>query len=80
VGPAGAVIVGARQFLIAYNLFLQTNDIRVARQIARAIRESSGGLPGVRALGLLVEGQAQVSINLADFRQTPLHRVEEEAN
>jgi glutamate formiminotransferase len=78
VGPAGAVIVGARQFLIAYNLFLQTNDIRVARQIARAIRESSGGLPGVRALGLLVEGQAQVSINLADFRQTPLHRVVED--
>jgi glutamate formiminotransferase len=75
VGPAGAVIVGARQFLIAYNLFLQTDDIRIAKQIARAIRQSSGGLPGVKALGLLVNGQAQVSINLVDFRQTPLHIV-----
>jgi glutamate formiminotransferase len=80
VGPAGAVIVGARQFLIAYNLFLQTDDIRIAKQIARAIRQSSGGLPGVKALGLLVNGQAQVSINLVDFRQTPLHIVVEEVN
>jgi glutamate formiminotransferase len=80
VGPAGAVIVGARQFLIAYNLFLQTDDMRIAKQIARAIRQSSGGLPGVKALGLLVNGQAQVSINLVDFRQTPLHIVVEEVN
>jgi glutamate formiminotransferase len=77
-GPAGAVIVGARQFLIAYNFFLQTSDVRIAKQIARAIRERSGGLPAVRALGLLVEGQAQVSVNLVDFYQTPLHRVVEE--
>jgi glutamate formiminotransferase len=72
VGPAGAVIVGARTFLIAYNIFLQTDDVRIAKSIARTIRESSGGLPAVRALGLLVNGQAQVSINLVDFTQTPL--------
>lgn len=72
VGPAGAVIVGARPFLIAYNIFLQSADVRIARAISRAIRESSGGLPAVRAIGLLVDGQAQVSMNLVDFRQTPL--------
>jgi glutamate formiminotransferase len=72
VGPAGAVMVGARSFLIAYNIFLQTNDICVAKSIAKAIRESSGGLPAVKALGLLVNGQAQVSMNLVDFIQTPL--------
>jgi len=73
VGPAGAVIVGARPFLIAFNVFLKSADLSVARRIARAIRESSGGLPGVKALGLLVDGQAQVSMNLVDFRATPLH-------
>ena len=52
--------------------------MRVAKRIARAIRESSGGLPAVKALGLLVDGQAQVSMNLVDFTQTPLHVVTEE--
>ncbi len=75
VGPAGAVIVGARQPLIAYNVFLKTDDVTVAQRIARDIRESSGGLPTVRALGLLVNGQAQVSMNLTDYRVTPLHQV-----
>lgn len=75
VGPAGAVIVGARPFLIAYNIFLQSGDVTIAKRIARAIRERDGGLPAVRALGLLVGGQAQVSMNLADFRRTPLHTV-----
>ncbi len=75
VGPAGAVIVGARPILIAYNLFLATADVTVAQRIAAAIRERGGGLPGVRALGLLVDGQAQVSINLEDYRLTPLHSV-----
>ena len=73
VGPAGAVIVGARQFLIAYNFYLETEDISVAKAIARRIRFSSGGLPGVKALGLLVEDRAQVSVNLVDHTQTPLH-------
>jgi hypothetical protein len=68
VGPAGAVVVGARPFLIAYNVYLTTADVAVAKSIAKTIRESSGGLPAVRALGLLVDGQAQVSMNLVDFQ------------
>ena len=75
VGPAGAVIVGARPFLIAFNVFLNSNDVAIAKQIARSIRESSGGLPAVKALGLLVDGQAQVSMNLIDFQITPPHAV-----
>ncbi|MCB0061410.1 MAG: glutamate formimidoyltransferase, partial [Caldilineaceae bacterium] len=70
VGPAGAVIVGARPFLIAYNIFLHSTDVQIAKTISRKIRESSGGLPAVRAIGLLVDGQAQVSMNLVDFQQT----------
>ncbi len=77
VGPAGAVIVGARTFLIAFNVYLQTDDVRIARRIARAIRERDGGLPGVRALGMLVDGRAQVSVNLVDFAQTALVEVVE---
>jgi glutamate formiminotransferase len=75
VGPAGAVIVGARPFLIAFNVFLKSDDVGVARRIARSIRESNGGLPAVKALGLLVDGQAQVSMNLVDFAVTPPHAV-----
>jgi glutamate formiminotransferase len=74
LGPAGATIVGARMPLIAYNIFLNTADLRIARQVARAVRGSSGGLRGVRALGLLVNGRAQVSLNLIDYHGTPLHR------
>ncbi len=77
VGPAGAVIVGARPILIAFNVFLRTADVAVAKAIARKIRESNGGLPAVRALGLLVDGQAQVSMNLVDYRTTPPHAVVE---
>ena len=77
LGSAGATVVGAREPLIAYNLFLNTADVAVARQIARAVRGSSGGLRGVRALGLLVGGRAQVSMNLTDFRATPIHRAVE---
>jgi glutamate formiminotransferase len=74
---AGCVAVGAREFLIAYNINLATGDVEVARQIARAIRHSSGGLRYVKAMGVLLEerGLAQVSINMTDFRKTPLHRV-----
>jgi glutamate formiminotransferase len=74
LGPAGATIVGARMPLIAYNIYLNTADVRIARQVARAVRGSSGGLRGVRALGLLVNGRAQVSLNLIDYQETPLHR------
>jgi glutamate formiminotransferase/formiminotetrahydrofolate cyclodeaminase len=77
VGPAGAVIIGARAFLIAYNLYLNTADVNVAKQIARVLRHSNGGLRYVKALGLLVDGQAQVSMNLTDFTQTSLPRVVE---
>ncbi len=75
LGSAGATVVGARNPLIAFNIFLNTNDLRVAKAIAKAVRGSSGGLRGVRALGMLVGGRAQVSMNLTDYRSTPLHRV-----
>lgn len=72
-GPAGAVVVGARPLLIAFNVFLRSSELSVARTIARRIRERDGGLPAVRALGLLVDGQAQVSMNLVDYRVTTPH-------
>lgn len=75
LGPAGAVAVGARGPLIAFNAYLDTADVEVARQIAARIRASSGGLPHVKALGLLVDGRAQVSMNVIDFRQTGLHAI-----
>lgn len=77
VGKAGATIIGARAFLVAFNAYLSTGDVRVARKIARAIRNSSGGYRYLKALGLLVAGQAQVSMNFTDFKRTPIHRVME---
>jgi glutamate formiminotransferase/formiminotetrahydrofolate cyclodeaminase len=77
VGPAGAVVIGARAFLVAYNVYLNTPDVSVAKKVAKAVRNSSGGLRYVKALGLLVDGQAQVSMNLTDFTQTPMARVME---
>jgi len=77
VGPAGATAVGARPVLIAYNVYLGTSDMEIARAIARAVRHSSGGLRYVQALGVAVDrpGQVQVSMNLTDYRRTPIHRV-----
>jgi glutamate formiminotransferase len=74
---AGACIIGARKILIAFNINLATDDVEVAREIARKIRASSGGMPCVKALGLplAARGLAQVSMNLTDFEQTPLHVV-----
>ncbi|HJU09476.1 MAG TPA: glutamate formimidoyltransferase, partial [Candidatus Binataceae bacterium] len=72
---AGACVVGARKFLIAYNVFLSTPDVEIAKKVAKAVRFSSGGLRFVKAAGFLVRGQAQVSMNLTDFEQTPMHRV-----
>ena len=72
---AGATVVGARKFLIAYNIFLNTADVEIAKKIAKAVRYSSGGLRFVKAAGFLVRGMAQVSMNLTDFDQTPIHRV-----
>ncbi len=72
---AGATVVGARKFLIAYNVFLNTPDVDIAKKIAKAVRFSTGGLRFVKGAGFLVRGQAQVSMNLTDFEQTPVHRV-----
>ena len=82
---AGATVIGARFFLIAFNAVLATSDVAAARAIAAQVRESGGGLPAVRAMGvhLASRGLAQVSMNLVDYRRTPilaaLRRVEEEA-
>jgi len=72
---AGATVVGARKFLIAYNVFLNTPDVEIAKKIATAVRFSGGGLRFVKGAGFLVRGMAQVSMNLTDFEQTPIHRV-----
>jgi glutamate formiminotransferase len=72
---AGASAVGARRFLIAYNLYLNTADVAKARAIAREIRASGGGLTGVKAMGVLAHGEAQISMNITDFRQTPVRQV-----
>ena len=68
----GAVAVGARPFLVAFNAYLDTVDVEVARAVARRVRESGGGLPAVRALGFGIGGKAQVSMNLTDLEQTPI--------
>ncbi len=72
---AGASAVGARKFLIAYNIYLQEGDVSLARAIAKEIRASSGGLLGVKAMGVLANGRAQVSMNITDFHRTPMTRV-----
>jgi len=75
---AGATAVGARPFLVAFNVYLgPASNLPVAREVARAVRYSTGGLRYVKALGLEVEGQAQVSMNLVDLEGTPLHRAYE---
>ncbi|GAB4499279.1 MAG: hypothetical protein OHK0052_14060 [Anaerolineales bacterium] len=75
--PAGAVIIGARPPLIAFNIYLTTDDVSIAKKIAKAVRNSTGGLRYVKGLGLLVEGRAQVSMNLTNYRDTPIARVVE---
>jgi glutamate formiminotransferase/formiminotetrahydrofolate cyclodeaminase len=77
VGPAGATVIGARAPLIAFNVYLTTDDVSIAKKIAKAVRNSSGGFRYVKALGLLVDGRAQVSMNLTNFRGTPVARVVE---
>ncbi len=74
---AGAVIAGARKFLIAFNINLKTRDLEIAKSIAQRIRASSGGFPGVKALGLplLSRELVQVSTNITDFERTPVHTV-----
>ena len=72
---AGAVVIGARKFLVAYNVYLQSKDVEIAKKIAKAVRFSGGGLRAVKAMGVEVRGQAQVSMNLTDTDLTPMARV-----
>src|SRR5277367_6639418 len=76
---AGVTVVGARKFLVAYNVNLNTSDVTIANKIAKSIRFSSGGLRYVKSMGVELKARnlAQVSINLTDFEQTPMHRVYE---
>ncbi len=77
VGSAGATVIGARPPLVAYNVYLTTDDVAIADKIARAVRHSSGGLRYVKSAGFLVEGYAQVSMNLTHYQKTPVQRVVE---
>ena len=72
---AGVIAVGARYPLIAFNVVLQSHDVSLARDIARSVRASNGGLPAVKAMGLELKSQGcvQVSMNLTDYHQTPVH-------
>lgn len=72
---AGACAVGARRFLVAYNIYFDSSDVAMVRAIAREIRAASGGLKGVKAMGVLAKGRAQLSMNITDFTVTPLSQV-----
>lgn len=75
--PWGATVIGVRPFLIAYNLYLNSDDVEIADQISKNIRFTGGGLRYLQAKGFLVEGQAQVSMNLTNFSKTPIYRMQE---
>jgi len=77
VGPAGGTVIGARAPLIAFNVYLTTDDVSIAQKIGRAVRNSSGGMRFVKGMGVLVEGRAQVSMNLTNYRKSPIARVVE---
>jgi len=72
---AGACAVGARKFLVVYNLYFDSADVTTMRAIAREIRAESGGLKGVKAMGLLSNGRGQLSLNITDFEVTPISQV-----
>jgi glutamate formiminotransferase len=67
---AGAIVIGARKYLVAFNVNLDSADVEIAKKIAGVIRERNGGFPGVKALGFDVDGSAQVSMNLVDYEKT----------
>ncbi|GAB4420477.1 MAG: hypothetical protein Kow002_08850 [Anaerolineales bacterium] len=75
LGPAGATVIGARDYLIAFNVYLTSGDVEIAKKIAKTVRHSSGGLRFVKGLGLLVDGRAQVSMNLTNYKKTALATV-----
>src|ERR1039457_2681389 len=72
---AGACAVGARKFLVAYNIYFNSADVAMVRAVAREIRAASGGLKGVKAMGVLAHGRAQLSMNITDFEVTPISQV-----
>jgi glutamate formiminotransferase len=72
---AGACTVGARKFLVAYNIYFDSSDVALVRSIAREMRASSGGLKGVKAMGVMAHGRAQLSMNITDFEATPISQV-----
>jgi len=77
IPAAGATSIGARDPLIAFNVYLTTDDVEIAKNIGKAVRHSSGGLRFVKGMGILVDGMAQVSMNLTNYRKTPIARVVE---
>lgn len=77
LGAAGATVIGARAPLIAFNIYLTTNDLSIAQKIAKAVRHSSGGFHFIKAMGVMVDERAQVSMNMTNFKQTPMARVVE---
>ncbi|MCE1252956.1 MAG: glutamate formimidoyltransferase [Anaerolineae bacterium] len=77
LGSAGATVIGARHPLIAFNVYLTSDDVKIAQKIAKSMRHSSGGFRFVKAMGIIVDGRAQVSMNLTNYRQTPIARVVE---
>jgi len=72
---AGACVVGARRFLVTYNVYFDTTDVAVVRAIAREVRAIFAGLHGVKAMGILAQGRAQLSMNITDFKATPISQV-----
>jgi glutamate formiminotransferase len=76
---AGATAVGARRFLVAFNIYFDTTDVSIVRSIAKKIRASSGGLPGVKAMGVMVRGQAQLSMNITDLGAVSIAHAYEKA-
>ena len=72
---AGACAVGARKFLVAYNIYFGSSDVSIVRAVAREIRAASGGLKGVKAMGVMAHGRAQLSMNITDFKATPISQV-----
>ncbi len=77
LGKAGAVVIGARAPLVAFNVYLNSGDVSIAKKVARTVRFSSGGLRFVKAMGVLVDGLAQVSMNLTHYNKTPMPQVVE---
>ncbi|MGB0066195.1 MAG: glutamate formimidoyltransferase [Terracidiphilus sp.] len=72
---AGASAVGARKFLVAYNIYFDSADVAMARAIAKEVRAAGGGLKGVKAMGVMAQGRAQLSMNITDFDATPISEV-----